>query len=99
MIIMHITTEDAWQNACQQGVYEEDSLSGEGFIHCCFPHQLESVLNDWFPDRSGLLILKVETDLLTSDYRCENLEGGNELFPHVYGPIALSAVIEHFPVK
>jgi len=99
MIILHITTKDDWQNASQKGYYEGDSLSREGFVHCCFPHQLETVLNKWFPDRSGLLILKVETNRLTSDFKCENLEGGTVLFPHVYGPIELTAVIEHYLVE
>ena len=46
-----------------------------------------------------MLILKVETNLLTPDFKCENLEGGTDLFPHVYGPIELTAVIEHYPVE
>jgi len=31
--------------------------------------------------------------------RYENLEGGNELFPHIYGPLPLEAISEALPFE
>ncbi len=37
-------------------------------------------------------LLRIDPDLLESDVRLENLDGGDELFPHIYGDLDLSAV-------
>lgn len=93
MIILHITDKAAWAKARQAGLYRGDSLEKEGFVHCCLASQVDQVLEKWFPDPSDLIILEVETDVLQAELVYENLEGGQELFPHIYGPINLEAVI------
>jgi len=51
------------------------------------------VLTDWFKDTMDLLILEIDTDALQAELVHENLEGGKELFPHIYGPLNLEAVV------
>jgi uncharacterized protein (DUF952 family) len=93
MVILHITTADAWAAARAQGSYAADSLATAGFIHCCEERQLAWVVRAHFPGRTGLLLLHVDTTRLEADVKFENLEGGTELFPHVYGAIPVSAVM------
>ena len=45
-----------------------------------------------FRGRRDLVLLRIDPDLVEPEVRLENLEGGDELFPHIYGELDLSAV-------
>lgn len=45
-----------------------------------------------FRGRTDLVLLRIDPELLDREVRLENLEGGEELFPHIYGELDLSAV-------
>ena len=92
MIILHITTPAEWESGCNSDFYQPAGLAANGFIHACLPNQLLVVLEKWFPGKRDVLIIEIETDLLDSRLIFENLEGGSEQFPHVYGPVTLGAV-------
>lgn len=92
--ILHITSAAHWADAKARGAYVADSLATEGFIHCSDPHQVMWVANQRFRGRMDLVVLHIDPSRLNADVRYENLEGGTPLFPHVYGPIPCSAVVE-----
>ena len=94
MNIYHITKYATWLDAKNLTSYENESLLKVGFIHCCLFRQIDFVLNNWFVEKEDLVILKIDTDKLISPVVMENLEGKNELFPHIYGPINTSAIID-----
>ena len=93
-LIFHITTAALWEQARAAGAYTADSLATEGFIHCSDPHQVAWVATTRFRGRSDLILLHIREDALDAPVRRENLEGGQWLFPHVYGPIGVGAVVE-----
>ncbi|MGE3073247.1 MAG: DUF952 domain-containing protein [Dehalococcoidia bacterium] len=93
-MIYHITTSAAWEAASGSGVYAGDSLASEGFIHCSTADQVAGVANAIFRGVEGLVVLHIEETRLASPVKYENLEGGEELFPHVYGPINVDAVAQ-----
>ena len=93
MNIFHITEQSTWQEAKHNTFYEGDTLSVDGFIHCCLFEQIEDVLLNWFKGKHDVVILEIDPGILLSPVKYENLEGGLEMFPHVYGPINLDAVI------
>ena len=95
-MIYHITTQQAWQQAADDGSYTADSLQSEGFIHCSDYYQLEGTANLLFAGAADLLVLEIDADKLKSPLVYENLEGGQMLFPHIYGPLNLDAVISTF---
>lgn len=97
MKIIHIIDSVSWRAALDKGSVGENSLKEYHYVHCCLPDQLTGVLETWFPDDDNLVVLEIESDLLTSEVRFENLEGGRELFPHVYGLINLDAVVKWYP--
>jgi uncharacterized protein (DUF952 family) len=66
----------------------------EGFIHCSNGHQVVWVANQRFRGRTDLVLLHIDPTRLGAQVRYENLEGGEELFPHVYGPIPVTAVVD-----
>lgn len=93
MIIVHITNQKTWDSALEKEIYQADTLESQGFIHCCQPDQVNGVLENWFQGVDHLMLLEIDTDKIAAKIVYENLEGGEELFPHIYGAINLDAVI------
>ena len=95
--IFHMTDPSLWERAVIDGAYagstREASLSDVGFIHCAFKHQVEMVANYIYDDWEGpLLLLEADPREIPSEIRVENLDGGSEGFPHIYGPLPTAAV-------
>ena len=91
-IILHIANAEAWREAKQQGCYKPASFAREGFIHCSQPEQVIQVANSLFRGRADLVLLVINTSAVVAEIRYENLEGGQQLFPHIYGTLPLAAV-------
>jgi uncharacterized protein (DUF952 family) len=92
-LILHLASASDWAQAQVTGRYETGSLASEGFIHCSAPRQVIAVANARFRDRRDLVLLQIAVSRLEAPLRYENLEGGDELFPHIYGPLNLGAVV------
>jgi len=100
-MILHITTDKEWRKAQVEGEYTAPSLKTDGFIHCSTAMQTIDTANIFFKGQSGLVLLCIDENKLKSECRYEDPAGGGhsypnlgELFPHVYGPIPISAVIK-----
>ena len=98
-MIYHITPENNWHTAQQEGAYRADSLASEGFIHCSTARQVQRTANRFYRGKPGLLLLCINDQLVRSKIRYENLEGGSDLFPHIYGPLNLDAVAQALPFQ
>jgi len=99
-IILHITTRVDWDAARAAGSYRPASLAHEGFIHCSTPAQAAGSASKYFRGRTDLLLLVIdEARVAELRYEPPAMVGGvpdpraGELFPHVYGPLALDAVV------
>ncbi len=102
MRIYHVATLADWQQAQQTGSYTTSTygrtLEDEGFIHTARHDQVPEVRDRYYADvTEPLVVLEVETDRLDAPVRDE--EVGNEVFPHVYGPIPTSAVVAWRPAR
>lgn len=84
-----------WLNALAEGRFASADLAEEGFIHCAERPQVQGVYDRYYRDRGELILLAVEESRLAATIKRENLRGGAELFPHVYGPIPLGAIRAH----
>jgi len=93
MIIYHITSKAEWNAASLIGEYRPINFAKDGFIHCSFKDQVMKVANSYYKNNNDLVLLKISTDLVTSRVVEENLEGGDENFPHLYGALPVEAVI------
>ena len=92
--ILHATPRTEWAAAQQQGAYTADSLAGDGFIHCSTEKQILRVANTIFTGQHGLVLLVIAPQRLTSELRWEpGVDLASELFPHIYGPLNLDAVV------
>jgi uncharacterized protein (DUF952 family) len=90
--IFHITRRADWQKALEEGAYLTDTLASQGFIHCSTRAQVVEVANRMFCGQHDLVLLEIDSRRVQPEIRRENLEGGMELFPHIYGPLNLEAV-------
>lgn len=99
MKIIHIIDTESWQKNQDQTQYFGDSLKSQGFIHCCLPEQVDNVMKTWFPGRKDLLLLEIDSEKLTARLVFENLERGEEKFPHIYGPLNIDAVNRWYPFE
>ncbi|HSL46019.1 MAG TPA: DUF952 domain-containing protein [Anaerolineales bacterium] len=106
-MIYHITTRKTWREALQRGEYRAESLDTEGFIHCSTSTQVLPVAETYYKGQGSLLLLTIDPALLSSELRWEPPSGGapppgvpeGELFPHIYGPINLDAILKVFDLE
>ena len=99
-IVLHITSTAEWNAARATGSYRSASLLDEGFIHCSTAAQTVGTANKYFRGRADLVLLCIDAARI-ADLRYEppvTSTGApdpraGERFPHIYGPLALDAVI------
>lgn len=102
MRIFHIATLADWKQAQESGVYTTSTygrtLEQEGFIHASHHDQVPTVRDRLFDIVSEpLVVLEIETDLLEAEVREEQV--GDEVYPHIYGPLPTSAVVAWRPAR
>jgi uncharacterized protein (DUF952 family) len=105
--IFHIAYLDDWNDA-RTGADREyristkgRTLEEQGFIHASATRdQVERVgAAVYASDTRPLVVVVVDIDELEVPVVAENLEGGDELFPHVYGPLPVRAVTATIPIS
>lgn len=93
-MIMHILNHAAMKQTLFDGVYAPSSLQKEGFIHCSTPDQVLEVANSIYKGKSDLLLMLIDEEKVESRIVYEDLYELGKLFPHIYGPLNLDAVIQ-----
>ena len=96
-MILHITARDDWQAAQAKGDYRLETLETEGFIHCSTPEQVLGPANGFYRGRSDLLLLVIDPARLEAKLVYEDSYESGIIFPHIYGPLNLDAVVNVLP--
>jgi uncharacterized protein (DUF952 family) len=101
MNILHLALAADWDAARQAGEYRISTLGRtleqEGFIHACADHaQLHGVARRFYAEVTEALVL-LTIDPAGLDVRLETPDDSPEAFPHIYGPLPLTAVISATP--
>jgi predicted cupin superfamily sugar epimerase/uncharacterized protein (DUF952 family) len=98
--IFHITTAAELAAADAGGrALAPASLASQGFAHASYRHQLVPVANAIFGGADELVAVELEPARLSAPVRAEPPDPAmppvdtQSLFPHVYGPIDLDAVV------
>jgi uncharacterized protein (DUF952 family) len=91
-MIYHITSINYYQSIQSCGSYIPETFLQDGFIHCSTKDQVIRVANTFFPNHKGLLLLEIDESKLREKIVYENLDGGDELFPHIYGNIPSASI-------
>jgi uncharacterized protein (DUF952 family) len=70
----------------------------EGFIHMSTAEQLDRTLRKHFAGNNEVCIAAIDLEALGDRVRWEPSKGG-QLYPHLYGPLPLDAVIAYGPLE
>lgn len=97
--IHHLAMPDDWAAAFEGGEYRMSTrgltIDDVGFMHCSTRAQVESTANLFYADVDQLVLLTIDQSLVDSPIRFEPPEPGSDLlFPHIYGPLPISAVVD-----
>jgi uncharacterized protein (DUF952 family) len=97
-LIYHLALEDEWRTALSGAdPYRRStlgkSLEDEGFIHCSFGPQVQTIADLVYRGRRDVVLLTIDPARVPAEIRIESLEGGDEGFPHIYGPLPTEAVV------
>jgi uncharacterized protein (DUF952 family) len=96
-MILHFCGRADWQAALAAGSYRADTLATQGFIHCSTAVQVHVPANAIAYGRTDLVLLHIDEARLPVPPVWEAgdpLDPGGMLFPHVYGPIPVEAVVK-----
>ena len=87
----HIAEIWDWSSQRDGATYTPQAYTHEGFIHLSYEGS-GATAGRYFLKRDDIVVLKIESADLDGEVVDENLLGGEELFPHLYAPLNVSAV-------
>ena len=101
--LFHVALRRDWEAAKEAGDYRVSTrgrtLAEEGYLHASFEHQWQGVRDAYYADvTEPLVLLEVDPDLLDVPLVVETPEGADEAFPHIYGPLPVTAVVDVRPL-
>ncbi len=101
--VLHLALPEDWAAAVAAGEYRVSTrgrtLAEVGFVHCSTAEQVSGTANRFYADCAELMLLTIDPDRVDAELRFENLEGGPVLFPHLYGPVPIDAVVRVEPYR
>jgi len=93
-VIYHLVASEDWERARREPRYAAPSLETEGFLHASASlDQLLWVANRLFREVASASVLVIERRRVEAEVRDE-MAGAAGPFPHIYGPLNTSAVLE-----
>ncbi len=93
-IIYKIVSPEQWAVAERTGSFKGASVDlADGYIHFSTAEQVRETAARHFAGQHDLLLVSVRSSSIAADLRYE-LSRGGKLFPHLYGDLPLSAVID-----
>lgn len=96
--IYKIVGIEEWRAAEAAGAFEGSAVDrADGYIHFSEAAQLRETARKHFGGRDDLLLVTIDADRLDPQPIWESSRGG-ALFPHLYGPLPVSAAIEVRPL-
>ncbi len=95
-VLLHLCPIDEWSAAKVRGELRPESLASVGFVHLSTSEQVHLPANRLYRGRTDLLLLHIDPARLDSPIRWEPglpTDPESMLFPHLYGPLPVGAVI------
>lgn len=95
-VLVHLCGAAEWAGAQSSGALTPASLHSVGFMHLSTPQQVHLPANRLYRGRTDLVLLQVDPAKLAAPVRWEpGVPSDPEamLFPHLYGPLPVDAVI------
>jgi uncharacterized protein (DUF952 family) len=96
-VLVHLCGSAEWESARERGEIRPGASGGGRFIHLSTPQQVHLPANRLYRGRADLVLLRIDPALLGSPVRWEPgvpTDPESMLFPHLYGALPVSAVIQ-----
>ncbi len=92
-IIYKICPEPLWREAEKTGLFAGAPIDlQDGYLHFSTGQQVRETASKHFAGQNDLLLIAIDADSLGTALRYEPSRGG-DLFPHLYAPLPMSAVL------
>jgi uncharacterized protein (DUF952 family) len=89
-----ILTADQWAQFQADGIFHGAPIDiADGYIHMSTADQLSETLSKHFTGQDNLTIATIDLTALGPELKWEPSRGG-ALFPHLYAPLPMAAVID-----
>ena len=95
-VLLHLCGVGEWSHARSRGEIRPEAPAGARFIHLSTPEQVHLPANRLYQGRGDVVLLHIDPALLDSPVRWEPgtaTDPESMLFPHLYGPLPVHAVI------
>lgn len=99
-VLVHLCSKEEWRTAQALGEHRPVSLDANGFVHLSKPEQVHLPANRLYAGRTDLVLLRIDASRLSSPVRWEPgvpTDPDGMVFPHLYGALPLTAVINVTP--
>ncbi|MGA5465229.1 DUF952 domain-containing protein [Mycobacterium sp. NPDC050041] len=99
-LLVHLCAAVEWQVAQDRGEHRPASLDAVGFVHLSAPGQVHLPANRLYAGRTDLVLLHIDPARLSAEVRWEPgvpTDPDGMLFPHLYGPLPVAAVLQVTP--
>jgi uncharacterized protein (DUF952 family) len=96
--IYKVLSRAALAEAKAKGRFEGSDDARDGFIHLSSADQLEGTLAKHYAGQKDLVLLAVDSESLGERLQWEPSRGG-AVFPHLYGPLDLKALLWDEPLE
>jgi uncharacterized protein (DUF952 family) len=102
--IFHLALARDWEAARAEGWYRISTLGATvdevGFLHASFAAQLAGVADAFYADvTEPLVLLTIDRSRVGAPVVDEDVPAAGAVFPHVYGPLNVDAVVDVRPVS
>jgi uncharacterized protein (DUF952 family) len=92
-LLYHIAPAKDIERAARSGRYAPPSLETDGFVHCSYAQQVGTIAARLFRGHTNLLLLEIDPNRLEVPVVAVRAADADDVFPHVYGPLPMSAVL------
>lgn len=97
-LVYKIAPRASWDEARAAGVFAGARVDlADGFIHLSSAAQVRETARRHFAGQDDLVLVAIDADALGAALVWEPSRGG-DLFPHLYGPLPMSAVVSEAPL-
>ena len=98
-LVFKIVGAAEWRAAEVAGAFVGSEVDrADGFIHFSSAAQAPETAEKWFKGRKDLILVAIDAVALGVKLKWEPSRGG-DLFPHLFGPLPMSAVVWSRPLS
>ncbi|MEU3013423.1 DUF952 domain-containing protein [Nocardia asteroides] len=98
--LVHLCSSQEWEQARHGTELRPPSLAANGFVHLSTPEQVHLPADRLFAGRTDLVVLWLDPSRFTGELKWEPgvpTDPASMLFPHLYAPLPVAAVLEVAP--